>query len=101
MRIIGWSLGAFVLVYGAAVAGLAAAMRQPPERFGRIMSHVPWILMPVLPFERLWLRARAGHLEPGDRAPDFALRTADRDGTVQLSGFRGVRPVVLVFGSYT
>jgi hypothetical protein len=37
----------------------------------------------------------------GDLAPDFTL--ADRSGaeTVTLSQFRGVKPVALVFGSYT
>jgi peroxiredoxin len=34
-------------------------------------------------------------------APDFSLPTADRTRIVRLSSFRGDRPVVLVFGSYT
>jgi peroxiredoxin len=34
-------------------------------------------------------------------APDFALQTTDHSNTVQLSSFRGQKPVVLVFGSYT
>jgi len=34
-------------------------------------------------------------------APDFRLPTLDRKETVQLSSYRGSRPVVLVFGSYT
>jgi peroxiredoxin len=37
----------------------------------------------------------------GDAAPDFRLPTLDRKSTVRLSTFRGDRPVVLVFGSYT
>ncbi|MDO8544903.1 MAG: redoxin family protein [Opitutaceae bacterium] len=37
----------------------------------------------------------------GDRAPDFALRTLDGKQTVKLSDFRGKKPVVLIFGSYT
>jgi len=45
--------------------------------------------------------ARAGHLKVGDPAPDFALPTADRKAQVQLSSFRGSKPVVLIFGSYT
>jgi hypothetical protein len=34
-------------------------------------------------------------------APDFHLPTLDRKGAVRLSSFRTLRPVVLVFGSYT
>jgi hypothetical protein len=37
----------------------------------------------------------------GQMAPDFTLRTLDGDRTVKLSDFRGKKPVVLVFGSYT
>ncbi len=38
----------------------------------------------------------------GDVAPDFELPVlGDRARTVRLSGFRGKRPVALVFGSYT
>ena len=35
-----------------------------------------------------------------NRAPDFTL-PAKQTGNVTLSSFRGKRPVVLVFGSYT
>ncbi|PYT13731.1 MAG: hypothetical protein DMG59_19590 [Acidobacteria bacterium] len=55
----------------------------------------------VLPFERLWLQARAGKLQVGETAPDFSLKTPDHGSTVRLSSFRGQKPVVLVFGSYT
>jgi len=37
----------------------------------------------------------------GQEAPDFELRTLEGDGAVKLSDFRGKKPVVLVFGSYT
>ncbi|MDQ3621703.1 MAG: redoxin domain-containing protein [Verrucomicrobiota bacterium] len=37
----------------------------------------------------------------GDEAPDFTLKTQDGAREVRLSSFRGKRPVVLVFGSYT
>ena len=77
------------------------AMSQPPDTFGRIMARVPVPLMMVLPFETLWTSARAGTLHAGDAAPDFRLPRLDRQDPVQLSAFRGVRPVVLVFGSYT
>ncbi len=37
----------------------------------------------------------------GDPAPDFALPLRGGGGTVQLSHYRGKRPVALIFGSYT
>jgi hypothetical protein len=37
----------------------------------------------------------------GAKAPDFRLRTHDGKRTITLSSFRGKRPVVLVFGSFT
>jgi hypothetical protein len=86
----------------AALSGaLYWAMRQPPDVFGRFMARLPMAAMMVLPFEPLWMRARAGRLNPGDPAPDFRLPTLDHRSAVQLSQFRGGRPVVLVFGSYT
>ncbi len=76
-------------------------MRQPPDFFGRVMARTPSPLMMVLPFEALWTHARAGVLRPGVTAPDFSLPTLDHKDTVRLSSFRGSKPVVLVFGSYT
>ena len=92
---------AFLLVHLALSAGLYWAMIQPPDVFGRIIAKTPFPLMMVLPFETLWNRARGGRLKPGDLAPDFRLPTLDRQSAVQLSAYRGARPVVLVFGSYT
>ena len=52
-------------------------------------------------------RARKGDLRSpsqlttGSTAPDFKLKTLDGKSEVQLSNFRGQRPVLLVFGSYT
>ncbi len=37
----------------------------------------------------------------GDLAPDFELQDPNGASAVRLSNFRGKRPVVLVFGSYT
>jgi hypothetical protein len=90
-----------VLFYGATTAALYAAMRQPPETFGRIMSHVPVVAMIVLPFKPLWMSARAGRLQAGDPAPDFSLPGLHGGRTVTLSNEYRQKPVVLVFGSYT
>ncbi len=37
----------------------------------------------------------------GEEAPDFELPQLGNVGSVRLSSFRGVKPVALVFGSYT
>lgn len=37
----------------------------------------------------------------GDEAPDFALRDVTGKKEVRLSQFRGKKPVVLIFGSFT
>jgi hypothetical protein len=42
-----------------------------------------------------------GLLKVGDLAPDFQLTAADGKSTVTLSRFRGRKPVVLIFGSYS
>ena len=36
-----------------------------------------------------------------DQAPDFTLETHDTKRTISLSEFRGKKPVVLIFGSFT
>ena len=37
----------------------------------------------------------------GEDAPDFTLKTRGDDRSVTLSQFKGKKPVVLIFGSYT
>jgi hypothetical protein len=100
MRIALRVLLALAVMYFAVVAGLAIVMRQPPDRFGAVMAKVPGMAFAVLPFETLWMNARAGRLQVGDPAPDFTLQTVDGVRQVALSSLRG-QPVVLVFGSYT
>jgi len=82
------------------LGALYKVMRQP-ALFGQVMRHVPGPAMFVIPFKPLWFAARAGNLRVGDSAPDFDLPTADKKARVHLSEFRGQRPVVLIFGSYT
>ena len=50
-----------------------------------------------------WRRDRMPEtrLKVGDMAADFTLQTPDSRKKVSLSSYRGKRPVVLVFGSYT
>ena len=37
----------------------------------------------------------------GDIAPDFELRDSTGENPVRLSEYRGIKPVALVFGSFT
>jgi hypothetical protein len=95
-----WVLAALA-VYAVFLAGMFIVMCQPPQRFGQIMAYVPMPAMLIVPFEPMWNLARGGATQVGEMAPDFALPTVDRKAEVRLSSFRGKRPVVLVFGSYT
>lgn len=93
--------GVVVVLYAMACAALLAVMYQPPDKFGAFMAKTPQPLLYVLPFPPLWNIARAGQLHVGDVAPSFSLETVDHKSRVELSSFRGQKPVVLVFGSYT
>jgi len=44
---------------------------------------------------------RVDTVHEGNLAPDFKLKTLDGSKSVRLSKFRGQKPVVLIFGSYT
>jgi hypothetical protein len=102
MRIVLRTLLVLAALWVILVTGLALAMRQPPDTFGAVMAKVPGpVAFLVLPFETLWMSARAGHLQPGDAAPDFTLEAPDGSSPVRLSSFRDKKPVVLIFGSYT
>ena len=89
-----------LLLWGSFLLVIGWAMRQPPETFGRVMSHMPMPAFFLFPFETMWSHARAGAVQPGDAAPNFRLPTLDHQSEVELSALRG-KPVVLVFGSYT
>lgn len=90
-----------VVLWAGLVGYVAWAMRQPPEVFGRVMSHMPMPAFFVLPFETLWGSARHGHLEVGDMAPALKVVHLNETTPVDLGSLWAERPVVLVFGSYT
>ena len=99
------AMGALLLVlvcgYAALLFSVNRAMHRSPEEFGRFMMKMPTAVFLVAPFETMWTRARAGHLNVGDPAPDFTLATLDKTAHVSLASLRNDKPVVLVFGSYT
>ena len=103
LRIILASFCVIALLWIFGCIGIYRVMRRPPEQFGRVMARIPGpVAFLVFPFETLWLRARAGTLQVGDRAPDFTLAKLDHSDRVQLSSLTAQgQPVVLVFGSYT
>jgi protein gp37 len=103
-RVVRWiARSAIVLVplYALFLAGMFVVMRQPPERFGQIMAHLPMPMLMIVPFETMWNVALGGQVQVGEVAPDFTLPRTDHSADVTLSSFRGSKPVVLVFGSYT
>jgi hypothetical protein len=101
LKTVALALAGVAVLYAVACLGIYAAMRQPPERFGAIMSRVPGVAMVLLPFEPLWMNARAGKLNVGDAAPDFELPTLDHRRVIRLSDEYRQKPVALIFGSYT
>lgn len=101
MRIAIRALIVVCALYVAFLAYVYTLMRRPPEDFARHIARLGAPVFLAAPFETLWTHARAGTLEQGDVAPDFDLETLDKKARVRLSSFRGSRPVVLIFGSYT
>jgi hypothetical protein len=61
---------------------------------------VGWAQQPGLP-KRPSAAEREGALRPGDPAPEFRLKMRGSEERVQLSAFRGRKPVAIVFGSFT
>jgi len=94
---------ALAVLWLIACGALYGVMRQSPEKFARVMARIPGpIPFLVLPFETLWLRARAGTLQIGGPAPDFTLAKLDKSEPIQLSSLAAQgHPVAVVFGSYT
>jgi hypothetical protein len=97
---LGLLIGALAL-YVLAGAGLTLAMARGPAAFGAVMTWVPLAALRIFPFQTMQKWTCDGSLRRGDVAPDFVLPREDGKGMVRLSDFRGRRPVLLVFGSYT
>jgi len=92
------------LVAGAVVAlcvvGLACRSGDPAER---MIRHVDGLPPEERPAEWEQTKALMARRPPavGEPAPDFTLERFDESGSVTRSDFQSVRPLVLVFGSYT
>ena len=89
------------------VFALAALLVWAGAAHAATPSRVPASLVPVDTAGSANSRGEAqleGALEApkvGEAAPDFELPSMDGSGSMRLSQFRGSRPVMLVFGSYT
>ena len=95
-----WGILGVAVLYASLVAALALLMPHL-VLFGDVMGKVPKPLWKLLPIKPLWNFVRDGKTQVGDMAPDFDLPTADKKQRVRLSSFRGSKPVILIFGSYT
>lgn len=75
------------------------ALLFPPPRHGNRPGPSTTVLLKGL------LKAEIGSIFEGPAvgatAPDFELKTQHGDQTVRLSDYRGEKPVVLIFGSFT
>lgn len=99
-----WAMGVTALCFSGwlcLVGYVNWAMYQPPEVFGHVMAYMPMPAYFVLPFETLWMRARAGHLSVGNPAPNLTVKKLEDHTPTDLASLWADRPVVLVFGSYT
>jgi hypothetical protein len=95
------SSGVLAVLWVCFVVYIDWAMHQPPDVFGRVMMHMPMPAYFLFPFETMWTQARFGHVNPGDQAPDYTVKTLETKTPVQLGSLWESKPVVLVFGSYT
>jgi hypothetical protein len=95
------SAGVLAVLWVCFVVYIDWAMHQPPDVFGHVMMRMPMPAYFLFPFETMWTQARFGHVNPGDQAPDYTVKTLETKTPVQLGSLWESKPVVLVFGSYT
>jgi hypothetical protein len=78
---------------------LREALYPPSPPRDRNVGPSPWVLMHGL------LTGEIGSIHEGpglnQTAPDFTLKTEDGKQSITLSQYRGKKPVVLIFGSFT
>lgn len=79
------------------------------SEFGNRMAAVQTVMsgvteakkVPERPVEQPAARRRPPSLKVGDFAPTFKLKALDGKSETDMAAFRGDKPVVLIFGSYT
>ena len=73
----------------------------PPPRSKKPTAGMPFPLTLVKGFVSGEIGSLHEGPSVGQPAPNFTLKTFDKEKTISLSKFRGKKPVVLVFGSFT
>ena len=101
MKKLTFVFGVLLVLWLCFIAAVYTLMRKPPEQFAAAMAKMPGPAFLLFPFETMWSSARAGTLQIGDLAPEFHLNSLDKKNELALASFRGAKPVVLIFGSYT
>ena len=95
------ALASGLLLAAAAAAGDGPEVAPPPRpvavKPARKGGRPGEVITPAAKGERI----TADKLKVGDKAPDFTLKSVDGKQKVTLSDFRGQKPVVLIFASYT
>ena len=93
---------AVIATVWSSVTGLAQD-RDPEkeERFRKFQEKRKRMRKGVRPDRRRPGESDANSLKVGELAPDFKLKSLDGKSQTQLKDFRGKKPVVLFFGSYT
>ena len=67
----------------------------------KLMSNPPQAKQDTKPDKKPPTRRKRGNLKVGDVAPGFKLKSLDGKSETDLASFKGKKPVVLIFGSYT
>ena len=112
-RVARWILGSLSLLLASADADAQAKKQDPKDTPKRVEKQDPSAAADCLDeFSGKTVKDRKTGMKllmerskkvpkVGTLAPDFTLKVRGSDKRVKLSSFRGKRPVVLVFGSYT
>src|SRR5438445_12250385 len=73
----------FVLWVGF-VGFMWRAVYRSPEGCARVMSHLPWEVFLIRPFEIFWTQARGCTVQVGDPSPASSLSQLDDTGGIRL-----------------
>ncbi len=84
-----------VLAGESAGQGLPGKSQTPPKK-NKKGGRPGEVITPAAKGER-----KTETLRVGDPAPDFSLPVVKGDGEISLADFRGKKPAVLIFASYT
>ena len=90
------TIASLVILAGQSTGQGLPSKSQPPPKKSKKGGRPGEVITPAAKGER-----KTDTLRVGDPAPDFSLPVVKGDGEIGLADFRGKKPVVLVFASYT